>query len=38
MSGHDHLIALLNRLKLTALRDQRGGLENLGSGVGGVLA
>jgi DNA replication protein DnaC len=22
MSGHDHLIAMLNRLKLTALRDQ----------------
>ncbi len=22
MSGHDHLVAMLNRLKLTALRDQ----------------
>jgi hypothetical protein len=26
MSEHDHLIAMLNRLKLTALRDQ---LDNL---------
>src|SRR5512133_365360 len=28
MSGHDHLIAMLNRLKLTALRDQLDSLIN----------
>ena len=26
MSGHDHLVTMLNRLKLTALRDQLDGL------------
>jgi hypothetical protein len=37
MNEHDHLIAMLNRLKLTAVRDQLDSLIGWRSGPNGVV-